>query len=162
MAIQQPPYGLARASLTRNQKQLISDTLSEYDANNLTRKDIFSIVSTFADTGILPGRELAELMETAGFDARLVGGMAGIQESPTGQEMVGGQANGNGFNLSEELIQDLYTLLDQYYAEDTTDDQHRTLMKSFQDLLGPEDSMLSIWVLKIVCSAYLYRIMYSS
>ena len=144
MAMQQPSYGLAGASLSSDQKQLISDTLSEFDVNNLTSEDALSIVSTFADAGIQAGRELAETMEAAGFDARTVGEMAGVQGPPPGQgPPSGGQGNSSGFNLSEELIQDLYTLLDQYYAENTTDEERSTLMESVRDLLGSEESMFS-------------------
>lgn len=143
MAIQQPSYGLAGASLNSNQKLLISDTLSAFDASNLTSEDALSIVSSFADAGIQPGRELAETMEAAGFDARAVGEMAGVQGPPPGQVMMGGQGNRSGFNLSEELIQELYTLLDQYYAADATDQERSTLMNSVRDLLGSEESMFS-------------------
>jgi len=136
-------YGLAGGSLTSDQKQLISDTLSEFDVNNLSNEDALSIVSTFADAGIQPGRELAETMEAAGFDARAVGDLANVQGPPPGQGMMGGQGNSNGFNISEELIQDLYTLLDQYYAEGTTDEQRSTLMDSVRSLLGSEESMFS-------------------
>lgn len=130
--------------------------MCDCDANNLTRKDLLCIASTCADAGIPAGSELAELNEADGFDTRVV------EEIASFQELSAVQVNGNGFNISDELIQNLYSLLDQYYSEDTSEDQRKTLMKSFHDLLGSGENKLSIWILKRVCSAYLYRIMYSS
>ncbi len=139
MAMPPPPRGQGEASLTDDQKQLITDTLSKFDADSLTESDATSIVSSFQEAGIQPGRELAEAMEAAGFDAKAVGDMAGVQGPPPG----GPQGQSGGINISEELLEELYTLLDQYYAEETTDVDRSSLMDTISELLGSENSIFS-------------------
>ncbi len=139
MAMPHTPRGQGGTSLTEDQKQLINDTLSKFDADSLTESDAISIVSSFQEAGIQPGRELAQTMEAAGFDAKGVGDMAGIQGPPPG----GPQGQGGGFNINDEVLEELYTLLDQYYAEETTNTDRSSLMDSIRELLGSEDSILS-------------------
>ncbi len=139
MAMPHPPRGQGGASLTDDQKQLITDTLNQFDADSLTEADATSIVSSFQEAGIQPGKELAQVMETAGFDAKIVGDMAGVQGPPPG----GPQGQGGGININEELLEELYTLLDQYYAEETTDVDRSSLTDSIRTLLGSEDSIFS-------------------
>lgn len=138
-AMPPPLRGQGGASLSNEQKQLISETLSEFDVENLTESDAQSIVSVFQEAGIQPGRELAEAMDNAGFDARAVGEMAGTQRPPPG----GPQRQGEGINLSEEVLEDLYALLDQYYAEGATDVDRNSLTDSIRSLLGSETSIFS-------------------
>ncbi|MCP3671663.1 MAG: hypothetical protein GY814_14785 [Gammaproteobacteria bacterium] len=139
MAMPPPPHGHGGASLTDDQKQLITDTLSKFDADSLTESDATSIVSSFQEAGIQPGMELAQAMEAAGFDAKAVGDMAGVQGPPPG----GSQGQSGGINISEELLEELYTLLDQYYAEETTDVDRSSLMDTISKLLGSENSIFS-------------------
>ena len=101
------------ASLSGDQKQLISDTLSKFDANNLTESDAKSIAATFSDAGIRPGKDMAEAMAASGFDARTVGEMAGAQLPPRGGSM--GQPpegmNNSGLNIDQEKMKEIFSLL---------------------------------------------------
>lgn len=100
------------ASLTEEQMQLVSDTLEQFDVENLTAADAQSIVAIFEEAGIQPGQALQEAMAASGFDARTVGEMAGV--GPSGPPPGGGK--GGGMPPSEESIQS--TLLEMLDAED--------------------------------------------
>lgn len=138
-----PPHGQGGAPLTNDQKQLINDTLSKFDADSLTESDAISIVTAFQEAGIQPGKELAKVMEAAGFDAKRVGDLADVQGPPPGQGK-GPDGIGNGINLSEEALKELYTLLDQYYADDITESDRNNLRNSISELLGSENSIFSV------------------
>ncbi len=64
--------GPSSTPLTEEQKTTISETLEQFDASNLTEADAQSIVNAFSEAGIQPGREMAEAMSAAGFNAREV------------------------------------------------------------------------------------------
>jgi hypothetical protein len=59
--------------LNDEQKTLISDTLADFDPENLTESDALSIVETFSEAGIQPGSGLGDAMEELGFDAQTLG-----------------------------------------------------------------------------------------
>ncbi|MCG6200887.1 hypothetical protein [Psychromonas antarctica] len=59
--------------LNDEQKTLISDTLADFDPENLTESDALSIVETFSEAGIQPGSGLGDAMEALGFDAQTLG-----------------------------------------------------------------------------------------
>lgn len=131
--------GHGNASLSDEQKQLISDTLAEYDIDELTEEDAQSIISIFQESGIQPGKDLEEAMDSAGFDARTVGEMAGLgqqegqsRQGPPPQDMA------SGLNLSEDSMQQLYSLLDQYYSDSTSSKDRSSLTESIQTLLASE------------------------
>ena len=56
------PKSLAqgRSHLTDKQAQLVKDTLSKYEPNNLTEADAKEIVSSFREAGIRPSKALKE------------------------------------------------------------------------------------------------------
>jgi hypothetical protein len=71
-----PPPPKNDQALTTDQQTLISDTLSEFDAENLTEADALAIVETFSEAGIEPGSGLEEAMSELGFDAKTIGDLA--------------------------------------------------------------------------------------
>jgi hypothetical protein len=127
------------ASLSDDQTQLITYTLSQDDAENLTAEDAESIVSIFQEAGIQPGKSLAEAMESAGYDAKAVGDLARPQGPPPG----GAPSQGGGINLSDDVLKELYTLLDEYYAESTSASDKSELETSIQGLLGSASNIFS-------------------
>jgi hypothetical protein len=73
-----PPSGAGgQSSLTEDQTSLIEETLSGYDADNLSESDAASIVEAFADAGIAPSSAFADKLAEVGFDAKEIGGLAG-------------------------------------------------------------------------------------
>jgi hypothetical protein len=56
-------------ALTEEQKTYVTDILSAYDPENLTTSDIKSIMEQFREANIRPASDLADTIETAGFNA---------------------------------------------------------------------------------------------
>lgn len=65
-------------NLTQVQQDLISETLAEYDVDNLSEADAASIVGVFSEAGIAPGSALEEAVSSAGFDAKSIGELANV------------------------------------------------------------------------------------
>jgi hypothetical protein len=62
-----PPPPRTEQNLTGDQQSVISDTLSEFDVDNLTEADALSIVEAFSEAGIQPGLSLEKAFADAGF-----------------------------------------------------------------------------------------------
>lgn len=82
MSMPPPPKASSRSeqSLTEEQQNLISETLSEYDVDNLTEADALSITEAFAEAGIQPGLALEKAVSNSGFDAKSLGDLANVSE----------------------------------------------------------------------------------
>lgn len=66
--------------LTDEQQSLLSETLSQFDPDNLSEADALNIVDAFSEAGIQPGKNLESAMADLGFDAKTVGDLAHTQE----------------------------------------------------------------------------------
>jgi len=75
-----PPPPRTEQNLTSEQQSVISDTLSEFDVDNLSETDALSIVEAFSEAGIKPGIALEKAVSEAGFDARTIGELANVSE----------------------------------------------------------------------------------
>lgn len=75
-----PPMPYAEQILTPEQQSLISDTLSTFDADNLSEADALSIVDTLSQAGIKPNAALGKKMSNLGFDAKQIGELANTSE----------------------------------------------------------------------------------
>jgi hypothetical protein len=78
--VSMPPPPRTEQKLTSDQQSVISDTLSEFDVDNLTKADALSIVEAFSEAGIQPGVALEKSVSDAGFDAKAIGELANISE----------------------------------------------------------------------------------
>lgn len=76
-----PPPRNQNQTLSTEQQTLISDTLAEFDADNLTEEDALSIIETFSDAGIEAGTALESAMSELGFDTKSIGDLANSQET---------------------------------------------------------------------------------
>jgi len=148
-APQQSPAGPQR--LSNDQRQLITDTLSEFDADKLMEADAQSIVETFKEAGIRPGRELAELMSESGFDAKTVGELAG-NEPPgnmTGQAGTTSPQSVQNLILSDDDREQLTSLVEQLYSGELEDDAKDDVLASIREILEankPEKGLVDITV----------------
>lgn len=79
-----PPSNNTNASLSSEQSSLIEETLSNYDASNLSEADASAIVEAFSDAGITPSAQFADALAESGFDAREIGSLANVGESQQG------------------------------------------------------------------------------
>jgi len=75
-----PQPARSEQSLTADQQSLISETLSEFDTENLSQEDALSIIETFSQANIQPGAALEKALSSAGFDAKSIGELGNISE----------------------------------------------------------------------------------
>lgn len=75
-----PPTPRSEQSLTSDQQSLISETLSEFDTDNLSQEDALNIIETFSQANIEPGAALEKALTSAGFDAKSIGELANVSE----------------------------------------------------------------------------------
>jgi hypothetical protein len=136
-----PQQNRSTTSLTDDQRQLISDTLAQYDADNLTKAGAQSIVKIFNEAGIQPGKALTEAMAANGFNAREVGDTAGLRGRETGPPPA--QGSNGGLNIDKESLEQLFTLLDQYLHDDMSDAERQSTLDSIRGTLIPEQGLFS-------------------
>ena len=121
-----------RSHLSDEQSQLVTDTLSKYDPNNLTKADAKEITSSFREAGIRPSKALKEAILAEGFDAKTLAKKAGLQH-PQISDSAGIKES---FNISENQLSELYKLLHQYHSDDSLDADRNSLLNSIQGVLG--------------------------
>tara|TARA_R110001592_G_scaffold188128_2_gene433121 strand:+ start:83 stop:550 length:468 start_codon:yes stop_codon:yes gene_type:complete len=73
-----PPPPRTEQSLTEDQQDFISETLSQFDADNITQETAASIVEAFAQAGIQPSAALEKSLTEFGFDAKSIGDSAKV------------------------------------------------------------------------------------
>ena len=73
-----PPRDNSSETITDEQSSLIEQTLSNYDAENLSAEDASSIVEAFSEAGIGPSPAFADALAEAGFDAKEIGDLANV------------------------------------------------------------------------------------
>jgi len=125
-------HTLGRSHLTDKQSQHITETLSKYDPNNLTKADAKEIVSSFREAGIRPSKALKEAMSAEGFDAKILTKKGGLQPphpSSTAEKK-------ESLNISENQLSELYKLLQQYHNDDSLNKDRNSLLNSIQGVLG--------------------------
>ncbi|SFF81545.1 hypothetical protein [Neptunomonas qingdaonensis] len=150
MAVFQTQSSSNSSSLSTDQRQLIEDTLAEFNVDQLTEADALSITETFADAGIQPGREMAQAMSDAGFDARTIGDLAGVGGPQQGGMQQGGTPPpppSQGLNISDEMLQSLNDLLNDYYSGDLTEEEQASTLTSITDILketAPEGGLINV------------------
>lgn len=108
------PMNVSYASnggLSTEQKDFIEQTLSQFDADALSEEDARSIIETFKEAGIQPGKQLESAMAASGFDAKQVGDLGGAGERPPS-----GQQSSESVQFSE-VVDYLTELLDTALSE---------------------------------------------
>ncbi|MGS0496056.1 hypothetical protein ACU8V4_01905 [Pseudoalteromonas mariniglutinosa] len=128
--------------LTSEQTELMSETLSQFDPENLTTADAQSIVAAFQEAGIQPSQEMQELMAEEGFDAAQVGEMGRPEGGrPPGPPPQGGAEQVN----TQEMVSYLDELLTNY-SDQLNDEDKASILASVQEKFGlsQSDSLLSV------------------
>ncbi len=134
----------SQQSMTQDQRQLIEDTLSKYDAENLTQVDASAIVEAFSAAGIQPGRELAGAMAEFGFDAKSVGDLAGVG----GSQPPAAQTSPVTLNISDAMLQQLNELLSDYYSEDLSESDRETTLSAIKEIFQesvPDGGLVNVY-----------------
>lgn len=124
------------SSLSADQKSVIEDVLSQYDASSLSADDAKAIVEAFKEAGIEPSSALQGAMSASGFDAKEIGDLAGV-----GKAGGGGRPMGPPPAASEEELSTITDLLESLLSEDEED---TTTTSSTASSLGyGQDAMFS-------------------
>jgi len=76
-----PPPPRTQQNLTEEQQTFVTDTLAEFDADELSEEDALSIIDMFSQADIQPGAALEKVMSSAGFDAKSIGEIAAASDS---------------------------------------------------------------------------------
>jgi len=103
------------SSLSSEQKALIEDVLSQYDADSLSKDDAKAIVEAFQEAGIEPSKALESAMSASGFDAKEVGTLAEVSKG-------GGRPMGPPPPPAEEEILTITELLESLLEEAEEDE----------------------------------------
>ena len=120
------------SNLSSEQKALIDEVLSNFDANSLSADDATAIVEAFSEAGISASGALASTMEAAGFDAKEVGDLANVA-STTGTAGTGGGRPAGGppppppSAEDEEEVESIYDLLEALLETDEEDETSSTI-----------------------------------
>ena len=132
-------------SLTSDQQSLISETLAQFDADNLSDIDAASINEAFSQAGIQPGKALEAAMTELGFDAKSIGEQGNVQQ--------GGQRPPPPPSQSTEeissMVEYLTELMEEKYAENNnsslSDDDKQSIMTELFEKLGipKQDSIIN-------------------
>jgi hypothetical protein len=138
-----PPGTGGQSSLNEDQTSLIEETLSGYDADNLTQSDAASIVEAFADAGITPSSAFADKLAEVGFDAREIGDLAGAKPSESGRPPPPPSGSGN-LDLTD-AVDYLETLFDEK-DETATDNSSITAQLAERFGLSEGESLINIKV----------------
>ncbi|WP_426358191.1 hypothetical protein ACPUVO_17395 [Pseudocolwellia sp. HL-MZ19] len=107
-------------ALTAENQQLISDTLSQFDPDNLTEADALSIIETLSEAGIQPGQGLESALSELGFDAKSIGELAGVSESEGSRPPPPPPPQQSTEEISD-LVDFVTTLLEEKLAESADD-----------------------------------------
>jgi len=113
--------------LSEQQTQLVSDTLSQYDVDQLTQEDAVKIVETFKEAGITPGKTLAEAMAQFEFDAKQVGELAGVKSNEAGPPPPPPQDS-----ITSEMLDFLSEQLDKYGDGELSQENKESIMAAMQ------------------------------
>ena len=125
-------------SLSYSQEETLESVLANYDSSSLSSEDASEIVSAFKEAGIQASKELANSMASLGFDAQMVGELAGVQ----------GPKGGGGMpppppppREEEESISDI---LSELLSSSEEDDEYSLSSSSNTYLNNSNDSFESI------------------
>ncbi|WP_063371782.1 hypothetical protein [Pseudoalteromonas luteoviolacea] len=129
-------FGRPQNQLSSEQSDTIKATLEQFDSQNLSEEDAKSIVETFKEAGIKPGKALAEQMSELGFDAKAVGELAGVEPPPKPPK--GGESS--SINL-QQVVDFLSNTLEELDTSNLDEEQKQVLFGELKSEFGlKEDS----------------------
>ena len=135
-------------ALTEENQQLISDTLSQFDPDNLTEADALTIVETLSEAAIQPGQGLETALSELGFDAKSIGDLAGVSQSE-GSRPPPPPPQQSTEEISE-LVDFVTTLLEEKLAESAdeslTDEDRESIYAQINEKFGfdNDDSIINL------------------
>jgi len=128
-------------SLTTDQKAFITNLLSQYDSDSLSKSDAKEIVKSLQHEGIEPSKSMESTMAAAGFDAKQIGDLAGVGKGHGGD---GQKPMGPPPQNQQEMssVSDLLESLLGSDDEDTTTSSSTS--SSFNSILDYTNKIVSL------------------
>jgi hypothetical protein len=114
-------------SLTDDQKDQITEILSQYDPDNLTADDAKSIMEQFRDAGIKPAKGMKETIEAAGFNADKL-----LEMGRPSKPAESSESSSTG-NINLSALQDLQDILNQYDMNHLSSTDQTNLISQLQE-----------------------------
>lgn len=120
--------------LTDDQTSLVQATLADYDAETLTTEDARTILDTFRQAGIRPGKELRQAIQDAGFDEKQLLELARPEGAPEGgpqggpQGLRGARGASSSSTIDLSALQSLQNVLSNYDLSSMSDEDETNLL----------------------------------
>jgi hypothetical protein len=135
-----PPPPRTEQNLTNAQQSVISDTLSEFDVDNLTEADALSIVEAFSEAGIQPGLALEKAVADAGFDAKTIGELANVSEEGNRPPPPPKQSSDEISSMVEYLAELLEEKLASSNSDSLSDEDKQSILAQVFEKFDIEES----------------------
>jgi hypothetical protein len=135
-----PPPPRTEQNLTNDQQSVISDTLSEFDVDNLTEADALSIVKAFSEAGIQPGLALEKAVADAGFDAKTIGELANVSEEGNRPPPPPKQSSDEISSMVEYLAELLEEKLASSNSDSLSDEDKQSILAQVFEKFDIEES----------------------
>ena len=125
--------------LSAEQQSLISETLSQYDVDNLTEADALNIVEAFAEAGIQPGLALVKAVSSSGFDAKTLGDLANVSEKGSRPPPPPQQSTEEITSLVDYLAELMEEKLAESSSNELTDEDKQSILALVFEKFDIED-----------------------
>ncbi len=132
--------------ISEEQEEFIATLLSNYDASNISAEDAEEIDSTLKDAGIMPSRELAEVMSESGFDAREIGDLAESERPQSASHESISDYTSRILSLNEGAKEQVKELFESYKPENTDltmDEASKVVSNSLSQILSDSNNYTS-------------------
>ena len=139
-------------TLSDEQQALVTNTLSAFEAENLSEQDAQAIVGVFEEAGITPSKALTELIHDAGFEPQAIAELAGIEppdmqgRRPPPPELSASSEQVAQLNLSATELEELNSLLAQFSDGDHSEEARVALLDTIKATLvqaAPEHGLIN-------------------
>lgn len=104
----QKPMHKPPPPMTQEQEETVSGILSNYDSSSISSTEFESMIEEIKDAGIIPSKDLRNMLEDSGFEIPEEGGPQGVkgEEKPPPPEFMSELMNKlNSGEISEEEVQ---------------------------------------------------------
>lgn len=135
-----PPPSRTQQNLTEEQQTFITDTLAEFNADELSEEDALSIIEMFSQADIQPGAALEKVMSSAGFDAKSIGDIAAAADSGRPPPPPPKQSSDEISSMADYLAELLEETLAASQSESLSDEDKQAILAQVFDKFNIEPS----------------------
>lgn len=133
--------------ISEEDEEFIASLLSGYDSTNISQEDAIIIDSALKEAGIMPSRQLAEVMSESGFEAREIGDLAeaGRPSRASSYESVSDYTS-RIMNLTDDVKEDVKELFDSYSPQNTeltAQEASKVVINSLSQILADSNNYKS-------------------